>query len=319
VSAFTSALASGTPVPVTEIERPGWDRKLRVRRVPVPSPRPAFLANPRLRRTSAVSHYLVAASLEAIGGDAAKITAGEINLGVIVTMMSGCVNYSRRFYDETLRDPSTASPLVFPETVFNAPSSHLAALLGATGINYTLVGDPGTFAQGLALAADWMSNGFADAVLVVGAEENDWITADAFRLFNKTAVPSDGAGALYLRLTLAPVKLERVTDSHLFTQNVPRDEVVRAMRSQLPADDALLCDGLQNVPLLDAAEAAAWNGWRGDRVSLKCVLGEGFVAAAAWQCIAAVQAIEQGRSAANVSIVGTNQQAIGARFVAAAK
>ena len=70
--------------------------------------------------------------------------------------MSGSVNYSRRFYDETLKDPATASPLVFPETVFNAPASHLAALLGTTAINYTLVGDPGTFLQGIALAADWL-------------------------------------------------------------------------------------------------------------------------------------------------------------------
>ena len=160
VNVFRSALAAGTPIAHSEVARPGWtDRKLRVRQVPPPSPRPAFLANPRLRRTSVISHYLVAASLEALGNDVAKISAGEINLGIIVTMMSGCVNYSRRFYDETLRDPATASPLVFPETVFNAPSSHLASLVGATGINYTLVGDPGTFAQGLALAADWMASG----------------------------------------------------------------------------------------------------------------------------------------------------------------
>lgn len=319
VVAFQSAIASRAPTAVTEIARPGWiDRKLRVRQVPPASPRPTFLANPRLRRTSVISHYLVAASLEALGGDAAKVTSGEINLGVVVTMMSGCVNYSRRFYDETLRNPATASPLVFPETVFNAPSSHLAALLGATGINYTLVGDPGTFAQGLALAADWMASGLADAVLVVAAEENDWITSDAFRLYNKSALPSDGAGALYLRAAPSRVQLDRVTGSHLFTPGMRRVEVVRAMRSEFPSNaEALLCDGLQGVPRLDGPEAEAWSDWRGERVSVKRVLGEGFVAAAAWQCVAAVQAIEQGRSDANVSIVGTNQQAIGARFVAA--
>ncbi len=56
--------------------------------------------------------------------------------------------YSRRFYEEVLRDPATASPLIFPETVFNAPASHLAAFLGTTAINYTLVGDEGTFLAG---------------------------------------------------------------------------------------------------------------------------------------------------------------------------
>jgi hypothetical protein len=67
----------------------------------------------------------------------------------------------------------------------------------------------------------------------------------------------------------------------------------------------------------DTAERQAWADWQGDRLSVKRLFGEGLTAAAAWQCVAAVNAIQQGRTAANVSIVGTNQQAIGARFVAA--
>ena len=70
-----------------------------------------------------------------------------------------------------------------------------ATLLGTTAINYTLVGDPGAFLQGIALAADWLLSERADACLVVGAEEIDWLTTDAFRLFDRKAVVSDGAGA----------------------------------------------------------------------------------------------------------------------------
>jgi hypothetical protein len=41
------------------------------------------------------------------------------------------------------------------------------------------------------------------------------------------------------------------------------------------------------------------------------------MAAAAWQCVAACDAVAAGRfAAANVSLVGSNQQAIGARFAA---
>ena len=40
------------------------------------------------------------------------------------------------------------------------------------------------------------------------------------------------------------------------------------------------------------------------------------MAAAAWQCVAACDAVAEGRSAAaNVSLVGGSQQSIGARFV----
>jgi hypothetical protein len=77
----------------------------------------------------------------------------------------------------------------------------------------------------------------------------------------------------------------------------------------------LLCDGLSDSPRTDAAERAAWCDWAGPRLSPKRVLGEGLMAAAAWQCVAACDLVSAGRfPAANVSLVGSNQQAMGARF-----
>ena len=237
---------------------------------PSPNPRPLFLANPRVRRTSAISHYIVAAALEALGPDAARVRTGEINLGVVICVMSGCVNYSRRFYDETLRDPGVASPLVFPETVFNAPGSHLAALLNSSGINYTLVGDPGTFVQGLAVAADWLLSGLVEGCVVTGAEEHDWLTADAFRLFSKNMTLSDGAGALYLTKATSDVCLDAITNAHLYTPSQNRAAAAQRVREELPSSaGTLLCDGLQGVPRMDSEEAAAWADWAGDRLSIK--------------------------------------------------
>jgi 3-oxoacyl-(acyl-carrier-protein) synthase len=330
------AIASGTPLPPKEIQRPNANESLRVRQVPPPNPRPTWFAHARLRRTSPITQYIVAAALEAIGTDTARVTDGSLRLGVIVSVMSGCVNYSRRFYDETLRDPVTASPLVFPETVFNAPGSHIAALLGTNAINYTLVGDPGTFLQALALAADWLARGEVDGCLVVGAEEIDWLTSHAFRLFHRDIVLSDGAGAVYLRCgapvsvpartgssgehagseTGAPVKLAAVTDSHLFTPAQSRIAALRKTREQLSVNGnvSLLVDGLQNLPRYDEAEATVWRDWSSARISPKKILGEGLMAAAAWQTVIAIDAVEKGAKAALVSIAGTNQQAIGAAF-----
>lgn len=317
------ALAANAPLPMTDLARPGWEKPLRVRSVPASAAKLPALAHPRLRRVSAITRYAVASAVEALGGDSANV-ANPQRLGVIFCVMSGCVNYSRRFYDEVLKDPPSASPLVFPETVFNAPSSHLAALLGAGGINYTLVGDPGTFLQGLALGADWLLRERADRVLVVGAEEIDWATADSFRMFSRRLVLAEGSGAVVLSRggdVPALASLEAITDSHLFLQRRGRAAAAAAMRQQLPArmeTGALLCDGLQDVPRFDADEAPIWRDWTGPRLSPKTVLGEGLMAAAAWQCVAAVDAISGGRaSAANVSVVGCNQQAIGARFVRA--
>lgn len=314
-----SAASSENISPVRNLARPGWTNALRVRQVPALPTRPPFLAHARLRRTSPVAHYTVWAALDALGDDAPACANGSLRLGIVYCAMSGCVNYSRRFYDEVLKDPATASPLVFPETVFNSPASHLAALIGTTAINYTLVGDPGTFLQGIALAAEWLDAGRVDGCLVVGAEEMDWLTADAMRLFHKQTILSDGAGALYLRRESrgeSPVRLNAVTSPHLFSSGCSRAEAARRARAELPDGAQWLCDGLQGVRRADHDEALAWRDWPGTRLSPKKLLGEGLMAAAAWQCVAAVDALAQTRyAAANVSVVGINEQAIAAQFV----
>jgi len=317
IQALREALAGGDALPTTDLARPGWDRPLRVRTVPAPVTKPAALGHPRLRRASAITRYAVAAAVEALGADATPERCGR--LGLILCVMSGCVQYSRRFYDEVLKDPASASPLVFPETVFNAPSSHLATLLGTPAINYTLVGDPGTYLQGLALGADWLRRKRVDGCLVVGAEEIDWATADSFGMFSRRVILSEGAGALYLRRGDGgvPVELRSVSDSHLFLQGQTRLEATRRTRAQLPAADSrhLLCEGAQGVPRFDAEETAVWQDWPGARLAPKRLLGEGLMAAAAWQCVAALDALQAGQyPAASVSVVGCNQQAIGAHF-----
>jgi len=331
VPALQQAIDGRLQVPIQELNRPGWSRPLRVRRVPDPAPRPAVFGHARLRRSSLISQYAVRAAQEALGENlpAAPNQHRGRRLGVILCVMSGCVNYSRRFFDEVLQDPTTASPLVFPETVFNAPSSHLAAVLGTTSPNYTLVGDPATFLLGLVLAAEWLEAELVDGCLVVGAEELDWLTADAFRLFTRQVVVSEGAGALYLTRgsagpgpppneTPGTVELDAVTEPHVFWT---LREGVRAA-AQVAAElgtsgrGLLLCDGLQKIRRLDRGEAEAWSGWKGRRLSLKPVLGEGLMAAASWQCVAGVEALRRGEhAAAVVHVSGCNSQVVGARFV----
>ena len=320
-AALRDALDKNEPLPVQTLARPGWEKPLRARLVPNPPARPEFLAHPRLRRTSPVTHYAAAAALEAVAGLRAIAGAGNFRLGIVVCLQSGCVQYSCRFYDETLKNPATASPLVFPETVYAAPTSHVAALLANVTLAYSLVGDPSAFLQGAALGAEWLAENRVDACLVIGAEETNWITADALRLLDRPAIIAAGAGALCLcrdpKLS-AGVELTAITDAHTFSARRNRAQAARAMRHQLgknsPGD--VLCDGLGNSPRADAAERAAWSDWNGPRISPKKILGEGLMAAAAWQCVVACDALAEKRfAAANVSLVGSNQQAVGARFV----
>ncbi|MFO1500733.1 MAG: hypothetical protein U1G07_20500 [Verrucomicrobiota bacterium] len=317
VNSIRDALAKGASLPIAELARPGWKLPLPFRPVPAPVERPAYLSHSRLRRTSPISQFVVGAALEALGDDQPRLAEGSLRLGIIVCVMAGCVRYSRRFYEEVCRDPRTASPLVFPETVFNAPASHLAAVLGSGDVSYTLVGDPGMFLVGLALGASWLSAGHVEGCLVVGAEESDWLISDASRRFERRVVLAEGAGAVYLRASSAPgpaIALECVTDAHSFTPDRPRARAAAAMRAQLPQGAApdLLCDGTRGQAQSDAAEEEAWAHWPGARLSVKRILGESWAAGSAWQCVAAADALRTGRHrSALVSVVGCNQQAIG--------
>lgn len=317
--ALREAIGRHQPPPVQPLARPGWEEPLGEFAVPAPATRLPFLAHPRLRRTSPISHFAVAAALEATASLRAA-PGVEPRLGLIVCLHSGCVHYPCRFFAEALKDPTTASPLLFPETIFAAPASHIAAILPNTLLVQTLVGDPASYLQGLALGAAWLAEERIDACLVIGAEETNWIRADAVRHFDRQATVSCGAGALCLTREPGPsagVELTAITDAHTYTASRTRTEAARMMREQLGGDSsgALLCDGLGLNPRQDRAESSAWSGWQGSRLSLKRILGEGHMAAAAWQCVAACDAVADGRfPASTVSLVGCNQHALGARF-----
>ena len=266
-----------------------------------------------------MGQHAIAAALEALGGDAAQVQVGNLRLGIVVCLLTGVVGYSRRFFEEVLRNPPAASPVLFPETVFNAPASHLAAYLAAKTINYTLVGDEGTFVQGLALATQWLAADLVDGCVVLGAEELDWLVPDAMEVLCHGTIHGSGAGAVYLHRnpTGAIAELLAITDAFSLAHDRPRARAAQQMRAQLPASHPgeLLCLSTRNQTTYDAAENSAWVGWSGSVQAPKPILGEAFTAAAAWQCVLAVSAVaDHTVAAANVSVVGSSQQAIGARF-----
>jgi hypothetical protein len=300
------------------ISQPGSTRTWPVRRVPAaPAPQP-WMRHPRLRRASPISRFAAAAVLEALGDDATRVAAGTLRLGVVLGVMAGCVNYSRRFFQEVLVDPAMASPLVFPETVFNAPASHLAALLGTAAVNYTHVGDDSTFIQGLATAAAWLLEDRVDGCLVVGAEECDWLTSNAMALFDSREILSEGAGAVYLKRGRAGVALEAITSPSLYCRGSDRCQAGARVRRELESVGTAgrLFDSTSREGAGRQPEVDAWSGWTGDRRHVRRQLGNAFCAATAWQVIAAALSLEKvPERRAFVSVSGCNEAAIGLSLV----
>ncbi|WCJ58036.1 hypothetical protein NXS98_09885 [Fontisphaera persica] len=314
VAALREAVQRGEPLPVSALERPGWSGGLAARKVPPAPVRPAFMAHPRLRRASSISHFTVAAALEALGHPTPPFS-GE-GLGIIFCTMAGPLNYTRRFFAEALKDPATASPMLFPETVLNAPASHLAALLGVMGPVYTLIGDDTAFLSGLALAAQWLSAGRVERCLVVAAEELDWLPADAFRLFLRGHIASEGAGAILLSRQARGLGAQLAGVSEPFNYALPGGAAAAMLqaRRQVQAWDgrtALLCDSRMHLPRHDRAENQAWHDWPGRCWSPRHVLGNALTAASAWQAVLAAAAVPQEAvTAAVVSVAGCNHQAM---------
>ena len=247
-------------------------------------------------------------------------------LGVIVCLQSGCVQYSCRFFDEALKDPATASPLLFPETVFAAPASHVAALLEKRSLAYTLVGDPACL-PARRVPRRPMAGGESRGRLPGHRGRRNQLDSRRRALApgtpgrNQPAAPGRCACAA-IRRCPSGVELAAITDAHTYSARnsracKPPGRCATNWATEFSGE--LLCDGIGDSPRADAPELAAWRDWTGPRVSPKRILGEGLMAAAAWQCVAACDAVAGGRfAAANVSLVGCNQQAIGARFVRAA-
>lgn len=322
--ALVRATEAGLALPAQAVPRPPRSRPLLQRPIPPPPARPTWLAHPRLRRASIISHHAVAAALEALAqaGFAPLTASFPTRLAVVVCVMSGSVIYSRRFFDEVLQSPATASPVLFPETVYNAPSSHLAAVLGVDGPNYTLVGDPSVFVSALGQAGGWLCHDEIDAALVVGAEEPDWLTAEAWDLFAPGIPASGGSGALLLQPGNATsrVLLEASTERHGYIDARSRQAAIGNARQELHdlcgfSPEGLLVDGRSGASRYDQAEAATWQTWSGPVRSPKRLLGEAFAAGSAWQCVVAAEAVRQRSTpTAVVSVGGLNEAAAMASF-----
>jgi len=103
---------------VTAISEQFGDRSYSAFRVPESSL--TGPTHPRLRRASVISRFAAAAGLDAL--HAAGLKANSQNAGriaLIFAISNGGVIYTKRFYRDVIEmGAQSASPLLFPETVF---------------------------------------------------------------------------------------------------------------------------------------------------------------------------------------------------------
>ncbi len=308
-----SAVRLGQPLPTQDCPRTigPRDEVCPVRRVPLPPPERLPKA-PRLRRASPVSKFALAAALEALEQAGFPGGAGAGRLGLVFGMFNGCVQFSGRFYQEVLDTPELASPLIFPETVYNAPASHVAAQLGVDGPVSTLLGDAAVILDAIELAGLWLAQGWVDRCLVLAAEECDWLGAEAVRYHHRDLVAGEGAAALLLSADGAGPVLAEVVEQPVRGRS-ERAQVLANAAQAWQGRVGTVVNGRCGLASLDADEVAAQAGVGDTALQPGVVLGECLGAAGALQLVLAASAATGG--AASAALISGAQDAVrGLRF-----
>ena len=287
-------------------------REWPVRRVDLSRPELASWQNePRLRRASGLTVFMLAAAQQAVAA------AGGVNpakLGIVSAFHTGVLVPTGKFYQGVVKHGQRfASPNVFPEAVFNSPTSHLAAVLGVVGPSYTVVADDTAWITALNVAATWLANGLVEDVLVVSGEELDPMALDAYAAVRwlrrgGAFVPTEGAGAVVLRRGRAadPVQIVALAEG-LTHRNATQ---ARAAAENLFAQFR----GVRNV--CRTATGALWGRLETelhDRHGFVAPpewpnYGGAFVASAAWQTAWAEQQVRATRQDLLVPIWGHSVQ-----------
>jgi 3-oxoacyl-[acyl-carrier-protein] synthase II len=125
------------------------------------------------RRLSRQSRLAVAASIEAIEDSGLKITdQNRHRIGVVFGTAFGSTEQTDGFFVSLLNHgPQAAEPILFPDTVPNAPASHIAMYHGLKGPNSTFCQNHLSGECALAYGISLLEQDQADAVLVGGVDE----------------------------------------------------------------------------------------------------------------------------------------------------
>ena len=345
VSEVYRRLVNGDVATADTIASPLNPRTYSAYRVPAEATARAPM-HPRLRRSSAISRFAVVAGLAALENAQLKLDAtSAARTAIIFAVSNGGVIYTKRFYHDVVESGAqAASPLLFPETVFNAPASHLAAILGITGASYTLVGDGAVGVLALKMAEDLMQNPALDRCLVVGAEEADWLLCDAYSQWHllratppaepferhaRGMVLSEGAGAILLDRT-GSIAVEQIDAGCNFAKRAEAAACLDHVFDRLGVANNDIIVASANGTFIDAAEAFAISRHAPKALvyAPKAALGDSVGASTMWQVICAAEALRTSqlpasaaprrddaadltRRRAIVSACGMNQQVAG--------
>ncbi len=132
-----------------------------------------FIPAGKIRRLDRASQFAIAASKLALADAQFSVTReNSPRVGVVLGSGFCGLSSSEAFHkSQVLKDFLDLNPMLFPNTVPNAASSHVSIELGIQGVNCTLVQSFCSAEAAITFACDQINSGRADLILTGGVDE----------------------------------------------------------------------------------------------------------------------------------------------------
>lgn len=132
-----------------------------------------FIPASKIRRLDRASQFAIAASKLALADAHFSVTReNSSRVGVVLGSGFCGLSSSEEFHrGQVLKGFLDLNPMLFPNTVPNAPSSYVSIELGIQGVNSTLVQSFCTAEAAMFFACDQLRKGKADLILTGGVDE----------------------------------------------------------------------------------------------------------------------------------------------------
>jgi len=131
-----------------------------------------FIPASKIRRLDRASQFAIAASKLALADAGFAVTRDNSRIGVVLGSGFCGLSSSEEFHrGQVLKGFLDLNPMLFPNTVPNAPSSYVSIELGIEGVNSTLVQSFCTAEAAIFFACDQLRKGRADLILTGGVDE----------------------------------------------------------------------------------------------------------------------------------------------------
>jgi 3-oxoacyl-(acyl-carrier-protein) synthase len=196
-----------------------WPAGPQARAYLVPPFRPAeIIPGVNTRRMDRLSIWCLAASALAMR-DAGLDLAGRdcARVAVVAATGLGCLDLTEAFF-RSARDHGwqQTDPILFPETLGNAPAGHIARAFGMSGPNITIGSRNAAGESALVTAASLLRHGQADVAIVLAGDtltrpRYDWYASAGLL---DELIPSEGVAAAVLQVEPASRVRGRVLEAN---------------------------------------------------------------------------------------------------------